>query len=348
MAIPSTPRNFYTTQGNGQAYAQWDLVAGATSYSVERSTDGVTFSVLATPTTPYYLDASITIGIQYYYQVASVNSSGTSPYTNAQSVVPCISGELSLGEIRTRAQQRADRLNGNFVTLPEWNFFIIQAMYELYDLLINADEEYFVAAPAYFKTNGSQQFYALPDGTNTFQDASGANFIPKPFYKLKGVDLGLGNAGNGFVTVGRFEFADRNRYIYPNTASTIYGVFNLQYRLMGKDLELIPTPSANQPMRLWYVPRLKTPLADADMSDIGISGWLQYVIVRAAKYALDKEESDTTKLDQELNALNTRIASTAANRDQANPARISDTRTYNGGGMGGQGGYGPNGAVGGW
>lgn len=340
MAIPSIPVNFYSQQANGQVLLSWDLVAGATSYSVQRSTDGVTFAVLATPTTNTYLDTAVTIGTQYFYRVASVNGSGTSPYTSSQNLVPSPTAEMSLGELRTRSQQRADRLNSQFVTLPEWNFFINQAMFELYDLLVTEYEDYFVAPPATFQVNGNTFLYPLPDGLIPMLDQNGQTFIPEPFLKLIGVDLALNSSANGYVSVNQFNFSDRNKFVYPNSASTIYGVFNLQYKLLGNKIEFIPTPSAGQQIRLWYIPRLRTLLADNDISTIGFSGWLQYVIVRAAKYALDKEESDTSKLDQELAFLVKRIEASAMNRDAGMPATISDVRGRNNGwGNGGSDGF---------
>ena len=104
---------------------------------------------------------------------------------------------------------------------------------------------------------------------------------------------------------------------------------------MGKNIEFIPTPSASQVVRLWYIPRLIELLLETDTTDTGISGWIEYVIVRAAKYALDKEESDTSKLDQELMFLNKRIEESAANRDAANPDTISDSRRNYGNGFSG-------------
>lgn len=311
------------------------------SYSVQRSLDGVTYAVVATPALNKYLDTAVTIGTQYFYKVAAVNGSGISPYTAAQNLVPTPTAEMSLGEIRTRAQQRADRLNSNFVTLPEWNFFINQAMFELYDLLVTSYEDMFTATPATFLVNGADFLYPLPNGTDTFINGlTNATFVAEPFYKMQGVDLALNSSANGYVTVNKFNFADRNKFVYPNSASTIYGVFNLQYRMMGTNIEFIPTPSAGQRIRIWYIPRLKELLADNDLSTIGFSGWLQYVIIRAAKYALDKEESDTTKLDQELQYLIKRIEASASNRDAGNPDTISDTRNTNSAwGTGGTGGF---------
>ena len=155
--------------------------------------------------------------------------------------------------------------------------------------------------------------------------------------------MGLSNADQAWVTVTQFNFIDRNKFLYPNSASTIYGVFNCQYRLNDNFIQFIPVPSGNQPFRLWYIPRLSVPLADSDLVD-GVSGWTQYVIVRAAKYALDKEESDTTKLDAELEFLIKRIESAAKTRDVGQADTISDTRTNMGGFNGGWG----RGPIGGW
>jgi hypothetical protein len=237
---------------------------------------------------------------------------------------------MSLAAIRLSAKQRADRVNSQFVTDSEWNGYINKAMFELYDLLVTVYEDYFLATPIQFTADGSTFLYPLPNGSNTFTNSlTGTTFTPRPFYKLSGVDLALNNATNAFVTVNKFNFADRNRFVYPNTASSIYGVFNLQYRAMGSNIEFIPTPSGNQQIRLWYIPRLKELLLDTDTTDISISGWVEYVIVRAAKYALDKEESDSSVLIQELAMLTKRIEESAANRDAGMPDKISDTRVGN-------------------
>lgn len=321
MAAPTTPNNFITQIGNQQVLLSWDNVAGALTYDVVRSTDNVTFTSLASVGVNQYVDLTAALGTQYFYKVAATNGSGSSPQTSSQSAIPTPVGEMALAQIRLAAQQRADRVNSNFVGKAEWDSYINQAMFELYDILITCYEDYAVAPPVNFVTVASQDTYPLPDGTNY----SGA----APFYKLLGVDLAINNANNARVDVKKFNWIDRNNYIYPNTASTIYGVFNLRYRVFGKNIKFIPTPSSGQPLALWYVPRLKTLLLDTDTTDIGISGWIEYVIVRAAKYALDKEESDTTKLDTEIIYLKGRIEESAQNRDAGQPDTISDTRSAN-------------------
>jgi hypothetical protein len=143
----------------------------------------------------------------------------------------------------------------------------------------------------------------------------GSNYTSAPaLYKLYGVDLGLDSSSNAWVTIKKFDFLARNRYVFPQLTSTFLGVFNLQYRLVGNTIMFIPTPSAGQIIGLWYFPRLTQLLADTDVMD-GISGWTEYVIVDAAIKALRKEESDTQELMMEKNMLIKRINDSAQNRD---------------------------------
>lgn len=350
MAVPGIPTNFNVQTGNQQILVSWNLVAGAISYVVQRrSLDNVTYTTVATVSgTPLvtYLDTSVLLNTQYWYQVAAVNISGTGAYTAPQSAIPTPTGEMSLAQIRLAAQQRADRINSNFVTQTEWNSYINQSMYELYDLLITVYEDYFIAPAIQFPTQGiNVNLYPLPNGSNTFTDAITQQPVtPPPFYKLSGVDLGLNSTQNAFITLNRFNFIDRNRYFFPNTGSILYGIFNPEYRVMGSNLQFLPAPTAGQIVQLWYIPRLPQLLQETDTTYIGISGWIEYVIVKAAYYALTKEESNTQQLEAQLLALTKRIEETAANRDAGQADKISNTRMNTGNGWGWGGGWnGPSG-----
>lgn len=339
MAAPSIPTNLYVTTGNRQVFTQWDIQAGATTYSIQRSTDGVTFSALATPAVNYYLDTTTSAGTQYWYQIASVSSGGTSSYTSSQSIIPAPSGEMSLGFLRLASQQRSDLVNSLFITLPEWNSYINQSYFELYDTLVTMFEDYFLAAPVTFITDGSTFLYDLPNGVNYS--------AAKPYYKLMGVDLALQSSSNAYVTINKFQFQDRNKFLYPNAASTIYGVFNMQYRVLGSQIMFIPTPSANQTIRLWYIPRLTELLADTDLTVAGISGWEEFIIIDAAIKAKQKQEEDTSVLMMQKQAIIKRIQDSAANRDAGMPDRITDIRS-NGWWGSNTGGYGFSGPSGGF
>ena len=62
-----------------EAYLEWRGVVSASSYKIERSLDGVTWSVLAAShTDDYYIDDTLTAQTTYYYRVSSVNRAGVS------------------------------------------------------------------------------------------------------------------------------------------------------------------------------------------------------------------------------------------------------------------------------
>ena len=333
--IPYQPQNLTAEQADGNILLSWNGSLAATSYQIQRSTDGVNFTNLAVTTTAVqYVDAfpSVTVGIQYYYQVAGININGTSTYSSIVSMIAAPPAEMSLGELRLRAQQTADRVGSQFVVNSEWNAFIRLAMYELYDILMTSYEDYFASKHVFIQTNGHQADYPLPDGATNYLDFSytGTSGTPAPaFYKLAGVDLNLNTSTitPSRVSLLRFDFIKRNQYVYPNSTSTIYGVYNMRYRVMGNFLKIIPTPAGNQTLIMWYSPRLPALLQDTDLTTIGVSGWLRYVIVRAAKYALDKEEgTDTSSLDNEILFLKNRIEQAASNRDAGQADTISETR----------------------
>lgn len=336
MSVPVAPTNFNVQSANGQVYLSCDIDPAATlGFSIARCTDGIHFGEIAQISLPYYLDTTVTLGVQYFYQMAAINSDGTGAYTGTLSAIPVTTGDMCLGQIRLNAQQRADQVNSQFLTLNEWNQNINNSLFELYDLLVTAyGEEYFqTPIPAQFQVNGTSSLYPLPNGVvSFFNGLTGApNYTAPPFYKLMGIDLAVNTQPNGWVSLDRFNFADRNKFFYPNSNSTMYGVFNMSYRVMGTQIQFIPVPSANQYLRIWYIPRMQQLLADTDITPTGVSGWCEYVIVDAAIKAMQKEESDCSVLMAQKDTLKRRIESAAANRDPGRPDTISDTSRINGG-----------------
>lgn len=228
-------------------------------------------------------------------------------------------GQMTLAQLILAAQQRADMVNSQFVSVPEWTSYINYSRYELYDLLVTSfGNDYYVAPPILITTDGTSQSYALPDGTLY-------NGAPC-FYKLMGVDLSISGGLNSWVTLKTFKFNERNKYSVPNIQSRL-GATNLLYRLSGDNLFFNIIPTANQYLRLWYVPRMTELVQLTDVAD-GVDGWLEYVIVLSAMKALQKEESDVSILMTELQGLATRIQNTAQNRDIGEAQTVSDTRQY--------------------
>lgn len=330
MAIPYQPQALTTEQADGNILLSWNASLNTLTYNIQRSTDGVNYTTLTSVgQVVQYVDQQPGVGVQFWYQIAAVNADGTSPYSVASSMIAAPPGEMSLYELRLRSQQTADRVKSGFVTTAEWNSMLRLSMYELYDLEITTFADYNIADPVFINTNGTTFLYELPSGVNYKGNILGGltGTPASRLYKLSGIDLGVNTSNNAWVTVNSFDWIERNAYVYPNSTSTIYGVYNMRYRMMGTNLSIIPTPAGNQQLRLWYAPVLPALLKDTDLTTIGYSGWLRYVIVRAAKYALDKEESsDTSKLTEELVFLKKRIEESAASRDQGQADTISNTR----------------------
>jgi hypothetical protein len=350
---PSIPQNLSITTGNGQIYIQWQQVVGASSYTIQRSTTGLvgSFTTLDTSVVNSYIDAAVTIGQSYYYQIAGTNVNGTGSYATMGTndlplmAVPCLPGQINLGFIRYMAKLKADKLFSQFLTDDEWDFNINQSTTRLYDLLITKfGEKYFLAPPLVFNTNGTAA-YPLPDGA--LYGAAPA------LYKLAGVDCGINATNNQWFTLPKFNWIDRNRYNTLQLAGTVQSIYGLSYCDFGNMLYFIPLPTSAQTIQLWYIPMLKQMLLDTDMMAFSISGWSELVIVDAAIKALIKEESydQATALIAERTALIDRIEETAANRDVGQPNTVSNTRAragdqnfggpFNGfNGFGGGGGWG--------
>lgn len=232
---------------------------------------------------------------------------------------------MTLLELRTAVRQRADQVNSEFITDSELNSYINQSYFELYDLLIQKyGDNYYVADPIVFATDGQTMQYPLPNGVLTFTNGrtNTTGYVAPSFYKLLGVDLMLANQQQSFVSIRPFNFSDRNRYAVPNFQS-FYGVTNLRYRLNGGYLWLTPTPTSGQNIQVWYAPRMTTLADDADTAD-GISGWTEYIICDGAIKCMQKEESDCSVLMAQKMALIQRIEAAGENRDAANPATVSD------------------------
>lgn len=323
---PYIPQNIILQTGNGQNFLLWDLVVGATSYSIQRSTDGITFTTVGTSSLPQFLDAAPVIGTNYFYQVASVNISGTSPYAAPfpTSIVPCLPGQINLGYLRYMSQLRGDKLHSQYLTTDEWNWNINQSIYSLYDILVTKfGDDYFFAPPLIMNLTGLD-FYPLPDGV--LYSAAPA------IYKLNGVDANIsgGNSGPnaGWIPLARFNWSDRDKYTaYPGQAGALNNVYQMSYREMGSNIWFIPANN-NFTVRLNYVPIMKQLLQDTDMLPFSISGWSEYVINDAAMKAMIKEESleKWNALALANGQIIDRIETTAANRDVGQPNTVSNVR----------------------
>ena len=218
---------------------------------------------------------------------------------------------ITVETLRTRARQRADMNNRNFVESDEWIQLLDVGYKELYDILVARFEDW----------------YTIPVNI-TIPQGSASYPLPADFYKLRGIDRSSsGNsAADDFFPLSPFTFESRNnkgylirRRGYGNT---------VQYRIMQNNLIFSPADQAGGLYRLWYVPRATTLTTSTDTVD-GVNGWEEYIVLVAAIKALTKEESDVSVLMAEKQALYQRIEWMAQNRDAGMTERVSDVQGGN-------------------
>ena len=126
------------------------------------------------------------------------------------------------------------------------------------------------------------------------------------------------------------------------TATASGGVITIEKALTGS----VALTVGNQAGTVGATTRLQissATLSNGTETADGVSGWLEYVITDAAIKAAQKEESDTTTLQFQKQALIKRIEAAAENRDAGSPATIADVQWTNGtwpfgNGFGGGGG----------
>lgn len=218
---------------------------------------------------------------------------------------------VTLLELKTRARQRADMVSSQFVTDAELTDYINASIAELHDLLIGSyNEDYFMEEVQFTATTAIE--YPLPDGTNY----SGA---PK-FYKVRGVDIQV--TAQDWVTVKRFNFNRRNED-QTRFAWNLLGQPYMEYRLVGSNIRFNRTPNSNTIFRIFYHPVAPVLALDADEYD-DQNQYAEYVVVDAAIKMLNKEESDTSVLLAQKEALKKRITDMAQNRDANEPETVTD------------------------
>jgi len=87
---PASPTNFAATASSTKIALSWkNSASNQTGFQIERSSDGIDFTVLAkvSKSSTTYSDATVIPGSGYYYRIAALNTGGNSPYATLGSAV---------------------------------------------------------------------------------------------------------------------------------------------------------------------------------------------------------------------------------------------------------------------
>lgn len=318
MSVPAlgnvlTPPGFQAISAQAQVILNWNQSPLSTIYYINRSTDNITYTNIASTASLDYNDTSAVVGTIYYYQVQAGNGTASSLPTVALTGQALNPGQTTLGNLVLEATQRCNKEKDIFYTAQELNSMASQSYKELWDILAQKfGDDYFVATPYTYTTGQNQQFYPLP----------------ADFKALLGVEVALNPTDpNSWITIRKFEFIQRNLWNYPNVY-TFYGVTNMRYRVNGNNLMIVPITQAGQTVRIWYVPRPNQLINSTDTVD-AIAGWEEYIVTDMCIKMLAKEESDVSIFQGQKQALLKRIEEASENRDIGEPEKVSDSRTIN-------------------
>ena len=205
--------------------------------------------------------------------------------------------------LRTRARRMADMENSTFVSDAEIRDYINSAYAELYDLIIEKYEDYYVK-------------------TDTAMDLSSSDThnLPDDFYKALGVEL---DVGGSIYSLRNYTFQERNRH-----RATLYSGERLfaetQYHIQGSKIKFIPSNGSGL-ATLHYIP-VADQINDSDTSQFTsiIPGFEEYICLTAAISCLMKEESDVQMHMARKEMLKQRIESAAGKRNAGDSYSIAD------------------------
>ena len=102
VAVPSAPTNLAAVPGNDQVALSWTGSPAAATYSVYRGTTSGSETLLEGGlAAPSYTDTGLTNGTTYFYQVAAVNSAGTSAKSGEASATPSVTASAPVFQINS-------------------------------------------------------------------------------------------------------------------------------------------------------------------------------------------------------------------------------------------------------
>ena len=214
--------------------------------------------------------------------------------------------EISLAQLKVMTRERADMEDSTFIGETELTTYINLAYGEYYDIIVGAYEDEFTIH-------------------DTITIASSESQVPLPsdFMKLRGLDYKVSGTGDTYQTLRKFQFNKRNEK-QDTVINTMHTSNDRQYRIVGDKISIVPENKAPGTYKFWYVPVYTKLINDSDTMG-GVNGWEDLVVVQAAIYCLQKEESDISALLAQKAAIVKRITTMAANRDTGGIETITDT-----------------------
>ena len=226
---------------------------------------------------------------------------------------------VTLLQIKTRAREKADMENSNFIADPELLNYINEAYFNWYDLVVEAFEDYYLSADPFEVT--------LAAGVSIID-------LPADFYKLAGLDKAISVGSDRFYTLKKTHWRGRNQ---TQNRFSYYGLQpQVTYRIFKDKIQMTPKAAAPGAYKLFYIPTATALVLDIDTIDT-YNGFENLLIIDVAIKMLAKEESDPSLLLLERERLQAKMNDMLIDRDINNGEVIedvnSDFESFNVGGI---------------
>ena len=214
-----------------------------------------------------------------------------------------MSNVVTLAELKARALDYADMTGSDFVVDARLRDYINSVASELYDLMVNANEEWFLKTHTVSMVSGTEEYE-----------------LPSDYYKM----------------IKCFWVSGGRRYAMSQfMLSELDG--SSQTPLQGGSIEIWYVPqmllfSANTNAETIGSVYVDGAIADPTPIPPLPTGWEDYIALGAAVKLLNREESDSSALLRDQTAIGKRIIAMAEPRDTGTPQRIQDVTSSAGGG----------------
>lgn len=219
---------------------------------------------------------------------------------------------VTLAQIRTRARQKADMENSNYISAPELLNYINEAYYTWYDMIVAAFEDYYLDDPT--------EFTILPGAAAEIP-------LPADFYKLAGLDKSISASFDRFYPLKKTRWRERNR---TENSFSSYGLRpQTSYRIFKDKIIFTPADGSDGAYKLWYIPTVTPLVLETDTIET-FNGFENILIVDVAIKMLNKEETDASMLLLERQRLESKMQEMLIDRDINNGERIEevDSNSY--------------------
>ena len=216
------------------------------------------------------------------------------------------------GNLITRAKERSDMENSNFISDAEWYRSLNVWTAKLWNLLVKADPDRYTVEETF-----------TADGT-TIDFEVAANY-----YGTVGVDY-ISNATDGlYVPLPRLVGEEEHRIL--QTANTGYPVgYTFRYNAVTPSTQLVRVlPATSYNCRHRYIvapPTYATDGTDSAELVIGVAGLEEYIVIGMAIDARIKEESSVVQLRQSLAEMTQHLEEAAENRSIDSAGHVHDSR----------------------